>query len=144
MELKDLAGPHQLSGVDRVNEDTGSRYDGESISFCLDGVTYIVEENPDDGYRSHAEDVMVSGAPTQNRFPPVAVLAIHRETDPREYSGYNADLLEIVNAATGRTILLVGTSNVGDWYPFYVAEYDPTELTDQTIDAERSRHDDDD
>ena len=61
MELKDLVGEHELSGVDTTTERVkpyGDYY--EVVRFVIDGKTYKATEDPNDGYRSYLKELEVT------------------------------------------------------------------------------------
>ncbi len=70
MELKDLIGLHELSGVDMETKqiENYNNDDAQVIRFVLDGKTYIATEDPNDGYRSTCNDLEVSDEPVKNTF----------------------------------------------------------------------------
>ena len=116
MELKDLAGRHKFSGVD---------YTPEAVLFCLDGITYFAEEDPDDGYRSYLRELKVSDTPCKNTFPEEDVICEHKDS----YDGYgHDDILIIKNPQTRNVILKIGTADVDDYYPTCVMEYRPENM----------------
>lgn len=49
VELSDLVGKHELSGVDTSVADSGLYEDASYIVFIMDGVTYKAIEDPNDG-----------------------------------------------------------------------------------------------
>lgn len=122
MKLEDIKGVHSLSGVDYVAR--GKIFDGIAIRFCIDGVTYVARENPDDGYRSYMEELEISGEPCRNTFPAENVFC---EKEP-ESSGESKDILVIENINTRKEILRVGTDYTEDYYPYCVMEYHPENL----------------
>ena len=122
MKIEDIKGVHRLSGVDYG---WGKRIiDGITIRFCIDGVTYVARENPDDGYRSYMEELEISGEPCRNTFPAEEVFC------EREYesSGESKDILLIKNIHTTEEILRVGTDYTDSYYPYCVMEYHPENL----------------
>ena len=38
------------------------------------------------------------------------------------------DILELVDVKTEKVVLRVGTANCNDYYPYFVAEFDPTAM----------------
>lgn len=64
--LYDLEGEHLLSGVEVLS----SGGYGYGVVFTLDGVSYEVLEDPDDGYRSHCGELTVAEQPPKFSFPP--------------------------------------------------------------------------
>ena len=127
--LDDLCGEHLLSGVDFESvdvKDWGDRWvTANACRFCLDGVTYAAAEDEDDGYRSHMRDLIVVSGEPMNTWPAVRVLC--RKAEPGRYAT-GADILEVIDLATSKTVLRVGTDNTDDYYPFYVAEFTPENL----------------
>ena len=120
MELKDLAGKRrQLSGVDYAAGKYAENI-GISIMFCLDGVTYVAIEDPDDGYRSYMKDLAVSDTPCKNVFTPEDVIC--------QYKGGDDDILYIKNPLTLNVILKIGTADTYDYYPTCIMEYRPENL----------------
>jgi hypothetical protein len=111
-----------LTGVDRSETRDAYGWSAEHFSFILDGTTYTAMEDGNDGYRSTMGDLIVSDTKLTTTFPPVPVVAI--------YLGEDADLLEIIHANTGQPIILVGTDYTDDYYPYFVAEYDPLALSE--------------
>jgi hypothetical protein len=111
--------------------------DASGILFVLDDTTYLVFEDPSDGYRSNASPILSyeGGAyelgyegydfPTYIREP---VICTHR-TDGKDEWEDCADILEVRSKVTGKLIFEVGTDNVGDYYPSYACRWDPTGLS---------------
>ena len=131
--LESLVGEHELSGVDTghvVLEDSWN--DGENAStltFVLDGVTYTCTEDPSDGYRSSMRSLVVGGVTVSNTFAPQRVVCSH--TTESEY-GDGADLLVMRDVVTGKDVLTIGTDNVDDYYPSFIANFDPTAMACNT------------
>jgi hypothetical protein len=129
VELKDLVGEHELSGVDRgvLRLAPDNRYwedNANALLFVLDDVAYRAVEDPQDGYRSCLNSIeVVDASLLTTRFKPhrVVVSYIDKDVDP-------ADLLRFTDVVTGAVVLEVGTRNTEDYYPWFVAEYDPTGL----------------
>lgn len=130
MELKDLVGEHILDAVDFCEEQVKNYYgDGfdncSVIRFRLDGNVYIASEDPDDGYRSSMRDLVVGYFEMKNIFPPIKVVGVHRKKgDRREVD----DILELIVLETGKVVIEVGTENLDDYYPSFVANFDPTAM----------------
>lgn len=128
VNLSDLCGAHALTGVeDAMIEVEGSWRGKQTVNvmrFVLDGKTYHAQEDPDDGYRSHCKDVMVDNTPVSNTFPPCRVLGRMREDSAHEQN----DVLQLIDISTGKVVLEVGTGNTSDYYPYYVAAFDPAAM----------------
>ncbi len=127
IELKDLVGPHKLSGVDVSNVNVKNEYGGEMedcqcISFVIDGKTCTAIENPDDGYRSSMREIRVNLAPLKNTFEPIDVICRYK-TD------HESDILEIIDVKNDKVVLEVGTDNTDDYYPYFVCNWIPENLS---------------
>lgn len=127
MKLVQLVGEHVLDGVDFFNDlflQYGEDFAGSNVlRFRLDGVVYVAAEDPCDGYRSTLADVFVrEGATMRNVFAPVKVRGRWRGPNS---NGTEDDILELLDAKTGRVVLEVGTDNSADYYPGFVASFHP-------------------
>jgi hypothetical protein len=131
MELKALAGEHLFDAVDFSNEQVkiwGDEFEAcQVMRFRLDGNVYVAVEDPSDGYRSCMNELTVSeDAAMKNVFGPVKVIGRHRDTGDCEEP---ADVLELIDAGTGKIVLEVGTENTNDYYPYFVAAFHPEAMT---------------
>jgi len=127
MELKDLVGEHLLDAVDFSDEQVktwGDSFEScQVMRFRLDGKCYIATENPDDGYRSSMNELAVSDdAEMKNVFEPLKVSGRHRT---KGQYGDEDDVLELIDAVTGKTVIEVGTCSIDDYYPGFVASFHP-------------------
>jgi hypothetical protein len=133
MEIKDLVGKHKLDGVDFYSEEIesyGPYEDSEVCRFRLDGTVYAAVEDPDDGYRSHLRELKVlESNEMDNTFPAIEVVGRHR-TDGGKWR--NDDVLELIDVNTGQVVLEIGTENYDDWYPYFVANFDPKAMVTNT------------
>lgn len=124
MELKDLVGEHILDAVDFSNEEIKTWGDEFELSqvmrFRIDGIVYAVVEDPSDGYRSSMRDIHVSDASMINVFPPIRVVG--------RYRGGDDDVLEFIEINSGNIILEAGTQQYGDYYPYFVASFNPENI----------------
>lgn len=125
MELEDFVGKHLFSGVDYA-ETSEKEGIGLNVLFCIDGVTYLAEEDEDDGYRSYMKELVVSEVPPKNTFSPEEVVCEHSEK--HESHNGECDILFINNAKTGELILKIGTEDTDDYYPYCVMEYYPENM----------------
>lgn len=130
VKLTSLVGLKMLDAVDFTNERC-QRYsdeweDCQACRFRLDGKVYLAIEDPSDGYRSSLASLSEyqEECPMQNVFQPVQVLARHRDSG----SYHEADILEIIDVSTGKTVLEVGTENSDDYYPSFVANFRPENM----------------
>lgn len=131
MELRDLIG---MGLLDAVDFETVSlpEYDGadtfEDCNCCrfrLNGTVYVVVEDPIDGYRSSMRDIRVDPrAEMKNVFPPALVLGVVRV----QRYGDQASVLELIDTATAKTVLEVGTDDTDGYYPSFVASFSPENM----------------
>jgi len=126
VELESLVGMHTLSGVDRVTVPEGiseHRYDesGDILNFVLDGKIYSAFEDGNDGYRSILGVILVTEGALENMFEAVGVLGVMKE-------GVDYDILDLYDVANGKIVLSVGTDYTDDYYPWFVAEFEPRNL----------------
>lgn len=129
MTLKELCGEHVLQGVEYGTVENKDAYAWEDkcgcFKFMLDGVTYCAVEDPDDGYRSYCRDIYVDNTPPRFRIPDTKVIGSMKEDDQW---GRN-DILVLRDVKTGEVVLEVGTAAYTDYYPAYVAEWHPENLS---------------
>ena len=128
MELKDLVGLHELSGVDTTTEEVkqwDNHYeDANVVRFVLDGKTYKAIEDPDDGYRSHCNELEVCDEVVSNNFPPQKVMGKMKDNSTYEVN----DTIQFIDVVTGKVVLEVGTDNTDDYYPYCVMNWSPENL----------------
>lgn len=125
MELKDLAGRHVFSGVDTTTIPNIDGYNKDVncnvINFILDGVTYSVIGDADDGYRSSMKEIKVVNIDVKNQFQPVDVYCNY------EGNGSN-DILKIIAVQNNKLILEVGTDYSDVYYPNFVSSFMPENM----------------
>lgn len=129
MELKDLCGQHVLQGVDYNITYTRETWDGSAedvtgVLFRLDGVSYLAIEDPDDGWRSRCEELVVVETIPRHTIPDAQVVCSMMEDSLLERN----DVLVVRDSQTGEIVLEVGTMNWDDWYPYCHFEYRPENL----------------
>jgi hypothetical protein len=126
MELEDLVGKHTLTGVGSGNIKTEDEWNPivDSFSFKLDGVVYTAIENPEDGYRSCMEKLVIDEHDIDTRIPPVEVMGKMKDDD----NYYNNKTLQLIDVENGEVVLEVGTDNYNDYYPWFVREWYPKRL----------------
>jgi len=128
MELKDLVGKHELSGLDTTTEKVkryGEHYDDcNVIRFILDGKTYKAIEDPEDGYRSYLNDLLITDEKITNTFPPQKVIGKMKDDSKWETN----NTIQFIDEITGKIVLEVGTDNTDDYYPYCVLNWYPQNL----------------
>ncbi|MBZ9632518.1 hypothetical protein LB465_17190 [Salegentibacter sp. LM13S] len=128
MELKDLVGEHELSGVEistvKVKQYGDYYEDTEVIMFVIDGKTYKATEDPDDGYRSYLKELEVTEEKVANSFPPQKVVGKMKKNSTYDVN----DTIQFIDAVTEKIVLEVGTDNTDDYYPYCVLYWNPENL----------------
>lgn len=134
IQIKD--GIHILSGISdlTIKGDCGSPYylweDANGFVIELDGKTYVVFEDPEDGYRSCGKiDLAKNGEVCTNTFPEQKVLVKYFDGEYKgEWWTSQAWYYEFLNPDTNELILKIGTDNYDDYYPRSILEYHPENL----------------
>ncbi len=126
MELKDLQGEHELSGLDTFIKKATERYeeDANGYRFVLDGKTYCAIEDPSDGYRSMLQDLEITNDKVDYTFEPQKVIGKMRSNGQYSIN----DVLEFYDVVTGKQVLAIGTEDADDYYPCCVMEWSPENL----------------
>ena len=130
MKLIDLLGKHTLDAVDFYEQEIeGFLGCIENCSVCrfrLDGVVYVAVEDPEDGYRSCMRNLSTADPDSmKNVFQSIEVVGTMKADGP--FSVGN-DVLQLIDAVTGKVVLSVGTENADDYYPCFVADFQPSAM----------------
>lgn len=116
-DLKQLIGPHKLSGVDRSSE-----HYANAIDFILDGKELRAIEDENDGYRSMFEKIITLPKGTiKNKFKSVDVIG--------RWAKNGMPIIELADVKTKKNVLIIGTDETDNWYPFFVAKWNPQNLS---------------
>ena len=131
VKIDDLLGTHILTGVETDYVQVPASFGQETqranaIKFILDGITYTVIEDPDDGYRSSMNDAILVDGEVRNVFEPIEVSCRKKADEGSEMF----DVLEMVNPSVSRVVVEFGTENIDDYYPSFVAAFYPIYLTE--------------
>lgn len=123
MELKDLANKNcYISGIDtfviNVNDDNINM-----IRFIIDGITYEIEEDPSDGYRSYCGSLKITNEKVVNTFPPQAIFG----------KMIDEHLIEFYDGVNQGLVLTIGTGDYDDYYPYCIMSWYPQNLYCNTI-----------
>ena len=128
-KLEDLVGLHTLTGVESgyvKDKQWDDNYeDCNYISFILDGIQYTAIEDPSDGYRSCMSRLITKKkVKIKNVFPEVKVFGYMKENDTcKDY-----DVFILLSVKNAKKILEVGTENIVDYYPCFVANFYPENM----------------
>jgi hypothetical protein len=136
VDLEYLLGTRTLTGIAEFIADTEGLYSGSEDSrvmlLQLDGLTYWIQEDPSDGYRSYLREIMIVPPRHEVLRRLVPIHPPMKVTFRRVPEAYNighddpADVIYGVNERTGLVVLELGTSYRDDYYPSFVAEWRPT------------------
>jgi hypothetical protein len=132
MSWDDLCGNRVLRAI---RMDVRHPFDANAagVALDLDEVTVFVFEDPNDGYRSSAAEPMIVKAPLYSFgcYPEYirAPVLVKRWT-VSECGGDGADGVEFIDTRNGKTILLLGTDNIDDYYPSYTCDWRPQNLAE--------------
>jgi len=127
-----------LSGVwfaSELNQDEFNGWqDAQVCYFMFDGYIYRIQEDPEDGYRSHHRDIEVChGLMPVNIWEPsepVWVRHVTRIQDEDYSSRFEAcDVLEFMSQHTKKNVLVIGTLRIDDYYPSFTAHFDCRNLS---------------
>lgn len=92
-------------------------YDGNSIIFVLNGISYCAVEDPSDGYRSSLGGLYRVRASIPLFPRPVYVKCV-----------FDDDFVIFVNIKTNKNILTVGTDYSDNYYPSFVSDFRPSNI----------------
>lgn len=128
IKLSDLVGWFDLTGVDYTTTKALNSWsdddDAQVMTLILNGISFSFIEDPDDGYRSTLDSVIVGEfQEIENTFPPIKVYFTHVDEE-QEHMIYG-----YVNTMD-KYILRIGTDHTDDYYPTYTAEWNPKILED--------------
>ena len=127
-------GSGVLTGVQMTSLAPREQWDdsAQQVLFELNGITYAATEDPNDGYRSSLDTLLVVNERLINRFPPVQVALMMRTSGPEDDdSDYWRDgqILDFVDLASMKVVLSIGTDNTDDYYPWFVGVFLPENLS---------------
>lgn len=124
--LRDLVGEHILNCAARTDVRHPFYDDKSGIAFALDEDIYFVFEDLNDGYRSTAAPILKASGPSYEFWEPEYIQrrVLIRYVTKGEYDGED-DIIEVIDIGTGHLWMRVGTKNIDDYYPSFVAEWYP-------------------
>ena len=131
MSWDDLCGERMLRAI-RTDVRHPFQSEANGVALDLDDITVFVFEDPNDGYRSCATEPMIVKEPLYAfGCDPDYIRApvLIRRWTKSEY-GDGADGVEFIDKRNGKTILLLGTDNVEDYYPSYTCDWRPQNLAE--------------
>lgn len=126
--FQSLCGEHIFSGVELTSERIKTYWTEEDcnvILFTLDGITYKLVENPDDGYRSYCGDIEISDVAPKYNFQGIRVICSMMEDGHYEKN----DCIVLRDCENGEIVLEAGTMNYDDYYPYCHFAYYPENMS---------------
>lgn len=111
------------------------------LYFMLDGIIYRVQEDPDDGYRSHLRNIIVVDQMPLNVWQPAEEVWLHYrhhnsdrvaiewDSVRNTYRDDRCNIVEFVSRETGECVLEFGTDDSEDYYPAFVASFHPEAMS---------------
>jgi len=126
----ELTGEHTLVAI-RTDLRHPFDPDASGIAIELDTHTLFFYENPDDGYRSSCGEPLIAEA-SMHSFG-VSPEYLHIPVLVRSWTEPNTDGIEVLDRRNGKTILTVGTANIDDYYPYFVCEWVPRNIQQESV-----------
>lgn len=129
MQLEDLIGPHKLTYAARTDIKHPFDYDKDCIVWGMDGKIYMAIEDINDGYRSSLGLIFVADGDMYelSSYPEfINRNVIVRHVTKSEYYGVS-DIVEFIDIETGHLWMRLGTDNIDDYYPSFIAQWYPME-----------------
>ena len=113
LNIEAFVGNHILNAVQYGENGNGI--------FSIDGASYEVVEDPDDGYRSYMDEVKAIEPIREMYSVPVVVAPIG---DPAKEG------LVFIDKRSMRPVLSFGTDYYEDYYPCYFFDYTPQNIAE--------------
>lgn len=143
--LKDNETVYWLSGWDYLGDTPTEDYvPYTDIRLVVNGETWNVRTDPEDGYRSYHHDILVTDDPVACRFVPVPVVfrvvtdqkagLLSRASIWSSFDPKDDDVVFGINVLTNKPVVVIGTTSASDYYPCSVALVNPAGLTDDASD----------
>jgi hypothetical protein len=101
-------------------------FDASANGVCLqlDETTYLIFEDPLDGYRSACGKIITYAGTAESLglgYPElIRAPVLVRQPTREDFEG-----IELLDRRNGKTILLLGTDNLSDYYPCFFCEWSP-------------------
>lgn len=118
--LEELVGEHTMTVTPRMDVRHPFDTDANGCAFHLNGVTYFVFEDPNDGYRSTAMELMSQ----VGEFYQLGIDVEYIRPALKVTAKMNGGVLTF-RSEDDKIVFRVGTDNSDDYYPWYVAEWTP-------------------
>jgi hypothetical protein len=115
MKIKDLVGVYKFSGFDRT-----SINNAEIVTITLNDNNYSFIENPEDGYRSLLNKILVNEFTVKNKFEYQKILCVTEE--------FNDELLIGYDLNTSKIVFKIGTDYADNLYPMFVSKFYPENM----------------
>lgn len=114
--------------------------DVNTFKIGCNGNTYVFEaiENPDDGYRSMMDTILVR-TPKDLIFSGGPIASVVMKFYISENTDYSFTGFDLIDIKSGGTILRVGTECYDSYYPEFTVLYDPSCLNVKCARAENAK-----
>lgn len=124
-------GEHTFSGckIDTVtiyDEGWCCERDCTVCLFSLDGETYQLLEDRTDSYRSYCENIEISNKKIRPEF---SIRVVCTPYDDEQDATQDNDCMRVIDIKNGKTVLVVGTKNTDDYYPYCCFDYRPQNIS---------------
>ena len=134
-----------LSGVSFVgyrHQDSYMDTEAQQMFLFIDGAMYVVQEDPDDGYRSYMKDriLVADTMPINIWLPPEEIIGKHVEKDSDRYGRDGndehqyytrdaCDVMELWSTKTNLCVVEFGTDYTDDYYPVFTSAFHPQNMS---------------
>lgn len=89
--------------------------------FRINKKTFLITEDPSDGYRSSLDTISNMPHSFENVFQPVSVYL-------RKGEGYESEIIKMINVENDLVIFEFGTNTYDNWYPYFVCNFSPESI----------------
>lgn len=89
--------------------------------FRINKKTFLITEDPNDGYRSSLDKILNTPHSFENVFQPVSVYLRKGEYGERE-------IIRMINVENDLVVFEFGTNSSDDWYPYFVCDFNPESI----------------
>lgn len=118
-EFFNLFEPNKTYKLDAY--DSYYKNDINGAFFRINKKTFLITEDPSDGYRSSLDTISNMPHSFENVFPPVSVYL-------RKGEGYESEIIKMINVENDLVIFEFGTNTYDNWYPYFVCNFSPESI----------------
>lgn len=118
-EFFNLFEPNKTYKLDAF--DSYYKNDINGAFFRINKKTFLVTEDPNDGYRSSLDKIINTQHSFENVFQPVSVYLRKGEYDESE-------IIKMINVENDLIVFEFGTNTYDSWYPSFVCDFNPENI----------------